>query len=503
MAPAASVARAEVRDIVLAFEGVGTVESPQEVQVAAKTSGRIQWLQAREGDRVAAGQVLVRMDPAEVEAAVRREQAVLGEARSRLAQAEIGLGPTEAAIVAGVRTQEAALASAEADLRQARETFAAQEAAARSAVAEAESRVQSAVSAAGAAEAAVRSAQASLANARARLERVGGLYRQGFIAAQDVDDSRTAAQVQEQAVEGARNQLESARAQREASQAQKSAAERQVEVVQARGRADVAAARARVEQARAALDQARANRANRSAYAASLRALRANVAAAEAAVRQAESRRADMVLSSPLSGYVTARHLDPGAMATPGAPILTVQSLREVWVNLPVPEEASRKVRLGQEAEARFDALPGEVFRGRIVQIVPAADPQSRRVTVRIGLPNPGRRIKPGMSARGRLVTDRLSGVVTVPREALQRGRDGVAVLVVDAQGVARRRRVRTGLSDSRGVAVLGGLQPGEQVIVLSAAPVKDGAKVRVGGDPGPRPGAARRPGPREGGDVG
>src|SRR5437763_479204 len=85
-APVVEVAPAAVRDIVHTFQGIGSVESPLNVKVSAKITGRIDYLQVHEGDHVTAGQVLVRIDPSEVQADLRQKMADVATARSRLAQ---------------------------------------------------------------------------------------------------------------------------------------------------------------------------------------------------------------------------------------------------------------------------------------------------------------------------------------------------------------------------------------------------------------------------------
>lgn len=480
MPPLVSVAEATTRDIVQTFEAVGSVEAPFNVRIAPKVTDLIEHLEVREGDRVKRGQVLVRINPAEVEAQIRQRQAALAEAQSRLAQAQIGQAPTNVGVATQIRQQEAALASAQAEHNQTRERVAAEQSAAAADISDAQGRIDSANAAIANAEAAIRSAQANLDNARAKFNRIHDLYQQGFIAAQEVDDARTTVQVQEGALEVARSQKSAAVAQRNSAQAQKQSAEKQAEVIRARGRADLAAALAKVQQAQAALDLARANTAQKPAYQQNVAALRSAVDAARAALRSAINRRADTLLVSPIDGYVTARFADPGAMATPGQPILTVQAIRQVWVTVSVLEEVSREIHLGQTAQVRLDALPGQTFTGRITQINPSADPQSRQFSVRISLDNSKNLLKPGMYARVTLTTRRLPRVVAIPREAVQQGPDGPAVTVVGEDGVARRRPVVLGASDPDGYAVKKGLRPGEKVVILSAAPVRDGTTVRV-----------------------
>lgn len=479
------VAPARVRDVVQRFETIGTVQAPLDVKLSPEVTGRIVYLTAREGDRVRPGEVLARIDPSEVEAQVRQQAASVAEAEARLAQAALNQNPTGVSVRSQIRQQQAALASAKAEVRKATQSDAAERAAAGANVADMSGRVASALAAVTSAEASVASAQASLENARARQRRVEDLYKQGFIAAQDVDDARTAARVQEGALSVARGQLNVAKAQRDSAQAQKRASEHQAEVVKASGAASITAAGARQEQAQATLDAARANLAQVPAYRANLQALRAAVREARAALHNAEARRAQTTLTAPMEGIVSDRGMDPGSLASPGQPILTIQQIREVWVTVPAPGTVVQRLRPGQPATVTIDALPGRSFAGRIGRINPSADPSSRQFAVRVVLPNPGTLIRPGMFGRVSLVTERVSDATVVPREAVEQGPEGASVVVVDADLVARRRTVTLGASDPAGYAVLSGVSPGDRVVVMSVAPVKDGATVRLGGERG------------------
>lgn len=451
---AVSVSTARVQDVTREFEAVGSVEAPLSVKIAAKVTGRIEFLQCHEGDRVSKGQVLVRMDPTEVEANLRQQRATLAEAQYRLSQAQITQNPNNVSIATQLRQQEAAVSSAQADYNQVSQNYRAQ--------------VQSADAAVSEFDASVRSAQANLANARAKYDRAEKLYKQGFIAAQDVDDARTAVGVQQAAVDAA--------------MAQRSAAQQQAEIARTKGKADIDAAHARLVQARAALEYATANTVQKSAYQESLAALRATAAVAEAGVKAAEARRGDTVLTAPFDGFVTGRFLDPGAVVTAGQPILAVQFMRQVWVTVPVPEEASRTISLGIPARVTLDALPGRQFTGRVTQINPSADPQSRQFSVRITLESPNNLIKPGTFAHVAIETDRVRDAIVVPREAVQHDRDGSFVMVVNNLNVARRRAVTSGVSGTDVIAIAEGLHPGEKVVTLSAYPLKDGQSVALDG---------------------
>lgn len=476
-AAVAATAQAQVRDVTQSFVATGTVESPMNVKIAPKVTGRIEFLRVHEGDRVTRGQVLVRIDDSEVEAEVQHQAAAVAEARYRLAQAQLNQNPTDVAVAAQISQQKAAVESAKADLEQARES---REAATRSAEADL-TQSQSAVENA---RAALKSAEANLTNAKSRYDRASGLHRRGFVPAQEVEDAQAALTVHESAVGAATAQVRAA-------EAQEQAARLRLIAVKSRGSAEVEAAQARAVFATSALESARANLSQTAAYRKSIEALRSGVAAAEASLRSAQARRRDTVLVSPLDGYVTGRYSDEGAIASPTQPILSVEFVNSVWVRAAVPEEVCARLHLGQLAKVTFEALSDRTFEASIIQINPSADPVSRQYTVRMLIDNRENRLKPGMFARVTLETDRAEKLIVVPREAVQRDGGGSAVVVVGPDGTARRTPVTTGVEDAKFVAVTGALRPGDTVVTMSASPIKNGQTVVREG--------AQRPGGRSG----
>jgi HlyD family secretion protein len=213
--PVVSVASVGYRDIIETYESVATAESPYNVKISPKVTGRIDFLQVREGDRVNAGDVLVRLDPADVEGQVQQARAAVAEAQSRLAQASLTLGPTETNISTNIRQQQAAVEVAKSDLNLVLTNSEFKKANQRTFITDATSRVKNAEAAIAKEEASVKAAKANLENAKSKMNRVNDLYKQGFIAAQDVDDARTQVSVMEGALDVAQGELNSAKANRD------------------------------------------------------------------------------------------------------------------------------------------------------------------------------------------------------------------------------------------------------------------------------------------------
>ena len=464
-APArASFAVVTLRDIVHTYEATGSVEAPLSVKIAPKITGRIEYLVVHEGDRVKKGQVLVRIDSSNVEAQFQQQMAAVAEAQFRLAQARLTQNPNDVSVQTQIRQQNAATTSAKADYVQAKETSVAQIATALAGLNDAAYKVENA-------QAGINGAQANLDNAKTKYNRIHSLYEKGFVAAQNVDDAKAAVTVQESALQIAQGQLKSTTSQKEG-------ARQQYEIAKAKAKADVEASAARLAQANAALDYAQANTAQQGAYLESIAALQASVDAARASLASAQAARSDTVLISPLDGYVTGRLADPGAIASPSQPVISVQFTKQIWVTASVPEDVCAKLHIDDPAHITLDAFPGREFTASIIQINPSADPQSRQFTVRVILSNPDNALKPGMFGRVKFVTEKLAGVNVVPREAVQTGRDGKFVTTVDSRQNARQVPVTVTAEDDDYVCIGSALKPGDKVVTLSAMPIREGQKV-------------------------
>lgn len=479
-APTVELAIAGPKTIITTIETVGSAESPFRVELAPKISGRIESLTVREGDSVRKGDVLVRIDPAEQRSLVLQMEANLAEARSRLAQAQLGQIPNSTGIEAAIEQRRADLTSAKADLQQVQRNYDALVASADADVTDAEARKRSSESRVENAAAELNRQNANLKSAKSRLDRAESLYKEGFTSLQALEDARTAYEVQLSNVEVAKGQASSARNDVQSATAQLKSANSQAQIARRKGTADIESAKANVAKAESALKSAVANRAQNPAYAQNLAALKAGVQAAEAQVNQARTRLQDLALTSPIDGTVTRRNADPGSIASPGSPVLELQSLDWLYVVGSLPMEEAGKVRTGQEVQLQFDALPDEMFTGRIAQINSAADVQSRQFGIRVRLENARRRVKPGMLGRIGIVASRVGAAVTVPREAVKTTPAGKStVTVVDEENKASIREVTVGAGDKLVVQILSGVSVGEKVVRLSFSQVREGQQVR------------------------
>lgn len=480
--PTVEVIPAKGGEIETILETVGSLESPNKANIAPRTTGRIEFLQVREGDQVSAGQVLVRIDPSDIEGQVAQARSTVAEARARLAQAQLGQGPAQAGITGQIEQQTAAVASARAEYNQVQRNNDAQISVVESDVTDNEAQVRSAEAQVKSAEAALTRDRANLANAIARRNRVEQLYKDGFSSLQAYEDARTAVQVQEGVVAVTDSQLNAARQNVTSATAQLKAAQNQLAIAKRKGVSDIAASKARLDQALANLKVAQANRAQNPAYRENLEALRQSVKAAEAQLSSAQSRRAETELRAPISGIVTERNADIGSLASPGEPVLVVQSVDSVYIRTSLPLDAVNRVSTGQTAKVKIDAYPGQSFTGRISNVNAAADPESRQITALIRMENSGGKLKPGMFAHVTIVTGRVDAEIAVPREAITVTPRGATIAVIGDDMKAQVREVKLGVQSDTMAEILEGIKPGDKVVVLTFDPLREGQTVQLPG---------------------
>lgn len=201
------------------------------------------------------------------------------------------------------------------------------------------------------------------------------------------------------------------------------------------------------------------------------------LAQAERTLRNA---RENTVLTSPISGVVTARNYDPGDM-TGNLPILTVARVQPVKIVINVTESELPRVHKGMPADIRFDTYGDELFKGVVSTVMPTVDPQSRTFGVEITLANADGKVLPGMFGRVTLNLGKANRVV-VPDKAVvkQQGSGNQYIYVYNSDGTVSFNQVQLGQRLGSEYELLSGVEPGSQVVVSGQARLANGVKVKV-----------------------
>lgn len=205
---------------------------------------------------------------------------------------------------------------------------------------------------------------------------------------------------------------------------------------------------------------------------------------AKNAVAQAErtlaNARENTVLTSPISGVVTARNYDPGDM-TGALPILTVAQINPVKVVINVNESQLSTIHKGMPVDLTFNTYGDEVFKGTVSLVMPTVDAASRTVGVEITLPNGDGRVLPGMFGRATISHGQASHVVVPDRAVVkQQGSGDHYVYVLKGDGTVSYNKVELGQRIGTSYELISGVPAGSEVIVEGQNALTDGRKVQV-----------------------
>jgi membrane fusion protein (multidrug efflux system) len=239
---------------------------------------------------------------------------------------------------------------------------------------------------------------------------------------------------------------------------------------------------------------------------------------AAALVQKTEAQIAHKNITAPFAGRLGLRHVEKGQYVSPGQALAWLQALDPIWVDFPVPEAEIGKLAIGSEVELTADAFPGATFKGKIEAFDAKLGSDTRTLMVRATIPNPDRKLMPGMFANVAVLAGGAKDYVTVPRTAVTYGLYGDSVWVVKEGGAGpaaapsapatasaepivsaiasdatptgaipaektltvERRFVRVGPSQGDKVAILEGVQPGEEVVTSGQLKLRPDATIKV-----------------------
>ena len=237
---------------------------------------------------------------------------------------------------------------------------------------------------------------------------------------------------------------------------------------------------------------------------------------AAASVQKTEAIIAQKNITAPFAGRLGLRRVERGQYVSPGHALVWLQALDPIWVDFPVPEATIGKLSVGSQIELVTDAFPGQLFKGEVEAFDAKLGQDTRTLMVRARLPNPDRKLLPGMFANVAVLAGGAKQYVTVPRTAVTYGLYGDSVWVVkqnaakpSAPGApmasadpvgsaiaadnaptgavpagnaptAERRFVRVGPTEGDRIAILEGVQPGEEVVTSGQLKLQPGAAMRI-----------------------
>ena len=190
------------------------------------------------------------------------------------------------------------------------------------------------------------------------------------------------------------------------------------------------------------------------------------------------------IVRAPVSGTIIALPAQLGMTISQAVPLARISGVAGLEVRLHVAERFISRIALNQPCEIRFNAFPGEVFRGSISEISPTVDVASRTMEIRVSVENPGGRLKPGMFATVRIITEQKDDIVKIPISAKISRFGEQFVFIADLSDsdapVARRRNLIPGIMIDGVMEVSYGLAPNEEVVIRGQTLLEDGSRINI-----------------------
>ncbi len=189
-------------------------------------------------------------------------------------------------------------------------------------------------------------------------------------------------------------------------------------------------------------------------------------------------------LVSSLNGIVIERTITSGELISPKDRAFTIVDLSTVWIILDVYEQNLAAVRAGADVEITVDAFPGETFKGTIVYLSDVLNPATRTIDARVEIPNPQRRLRPGMFARAAVIMPgRGNDALVAPLDALHQVNDKTVAFVEKKPGTYEVRQVTVGRRSPPYAEIQSGLREGETVVTTGSFYLKSMLlKEQIGG---------------------
>jgi len=404
------------------------------VTIVPKVGGTLEEIKVKLGDRIKEGEIIAKIESREFLLGVKQGEAAFSAAKT---QWNLVKATAQTEFFSNLKQVQAALKMAQANLDKIRKGARKEEI-----------------------ERADAAYQQALANAQTTekdLNRARDNYEKGAISDQQFDRAELQFKV-------AQAQLKSAKANLDL--IKKGAREEDIKVVEAQ-----------VEQTQASLKSLESLKEAKS-WEVKIKGVQAQAERAEVALGLAKIRLEDCTIKAPISGIVSKRFVDVGAMVGPTQPLVSIVDIDTVKLLTHVSDEDLNKVKSTQKVEVKVGTYLNKSYEVKEINISPVMDPLSRKIEVNINISNPDYLLKPGMFPKIKLVGEK-KNVLLIPKGAVVKKGEEEQVFIV-RNNRAYLQKVTTGLENDDMVEIKGGLKKGQLIVITAQDKLKNGDQVII-----------------------
>jgi HlyD family secretion protein len=217
-----------------------------------------------------------------------------------------------------------------------------------------------------------------------------------------------------------------------------------------------------------------------------VRSLKASLQDRRAAYDLSKKKLADASIRAPVGGTIAERLVQKGELIRTNTQVATIVQLNPLKLQTAVQEKFANLIRRNLLVQFRVEPFPDDVFEGRVSNISPAVNQQTRTFPVEILVSNPTGKLKPGFFAKGAILTQRDENVLAVPLEAISTLAGVSSVFIIEGDGTVRQQNVSLGAQEGKFFEIVDGLKRDEMLAASNLNEITTGMKVAVssGGSP-------------------
>lgn len=197
-------------------------------------------------------------------------------------------------------------------------------------------------------------------------------------------------------------------------------------------------------------------------------------------LESAEIRLEKMKMDFPLSGViVNLPHYTQKSVIQQGNPLATIMDYARMYIDVNLPENTMMEIKTGQKVQITNYSVPDDTLSGKITEISPAIDINTRTYLAKVRFSNPKLLIRPGMFVQTLIKVNQKDNIIVVPKEIIISDQRGKRVFVVE-DNTAFERIIQTGLENEEMIEVVGGLKENERLVIKGFETLRDKSKVKV-----------------------
>ena len=187
-----------------------------------------------------------------------------------------------------------------------------------------------------------------------------------------------------------------------------------------------------------------------------------------------------LIITAPFDGVIVdLPYYTPGTKVDANALMAQIMDYRNLYMEVNLPGKELGRIKADYPVRVMNYTLPNDTLKGKITQVSPALDPDTRSFKASLNIDNPKWLLRPGMFVKAEIVVASKDSAIVIPKDIILSKRRGKTVYIVE-KGAAQERAISTGLENPEYVEVTEGLKKDERLVVKGFETLRNRSKVKI-----------------------